>query len=98
MKFRALHNPNFNLESAQLGKPIRFEDGLYETDDLAEIKALKRHAAVEEVAEPPGPSRKSPPFAPLAPQDEDVVKDELEELREQHEEVVRVGLKDESDN
>lgn len=51
MKFRALHNPNFNLASVHLAKPIQFKGGKYETDDISEIKALQRHAAVEQVTE-----------------------------------------------
>lgn len=44
-------NPNFSLSSHKLGFTIYFTDGCYETDDPAEIAALRACQSVEEVSE-----------------------------------------------
>lgn len=49
--FRCSTNPNFNLQSHKLGGTIRFTDGYYETDDPAEIAALRACQSVEEVSD-----------------------------------------------
>ncbi len=41
--FRSPRNPKFKLKSARLPRLIEFTDGAFSTDDLDEIKALRRH-------------------------------------------------------
>lgn len=44
-------NPNLRIYVSRLGKTIQFEKGRYETDDPAEIKALRRNRQVTDFSE-----------------------------------------------
>lgn len=49
--FRSPRNPDFKLFSMRLPNTIVFVDGVYSTDDPAEVKALRRHVKAGSLTE-----------------------------------------------
>lgn len=54
MLFLTTVRPDLPVHSTRLAHTMRFEDGRYETDDRAEIHALRRHPLVTEAFTPGG--------------------------------------------